>query len=193
MVKQRKKIGVFLWVLLFAIGGCKGQEGPQQKVSEYYSSLTQGSVGATVTADSGVIMEYELSVSWQGEESQCTVVSPEEIAGVSCHISQGGATLQFEDVQLDTLLAPIQGFTPVDCTDGLLRTLAGAAPTQWGREKKEGQECISLTYEMEADGKKAVKQVWLREDTLEPVCARWFLEGDQIMHAVFSGFSAMKE
>ena len=89
MVKQRKKIGVFLWVLLFALGGCKGQEGPQQKVSEYYSSLTQGSVGATVTADSGVIMEYELSVSWQGEESQCTVVSPEEIAGISCHINQG--------------------------------------------------------------------------------------------------------
>ena len=115
-----------MWVLLFALGGCKGQEGPQQKVSEYYSSLAQGSVGATVTADSGVIMEYELSVSWEGEESQCTVVSPEEIAGVSCHISQGGATLRFEDVQLDTLLAPIRGFTPVDCTDGLLRTLAGA-------------------------------------------------------------------
>ena len=134
-----------MWVLLFALGGCKGQEGPQQKVSEYYSSLAQGSVGATVTADSGVIMEYELSVSWEGEESQCTVVSPEEIAGVSCHISQGGATLQFEDVQLDTLLAPIRGFTPVDCTDGLLRTLAGAAPTQWGREKKEGQE-LSLIH-----------------------------------------------
>ena len=100
-----------MWVLLFALSSCKGQEGPQQKVSEYYSSLAQGSVGATVTADSGVIMEYELSVSWEGEESQCTVVSPEEIAGVSCHISQEGATLQFEDVQLDTLLAPIRGFT----------------------------------------------------------------------------------
>lgn len=180
--------------MLFCLGGCQGEgKDPAQQVSEYYSSLAQGSVGATVTADSGVIMEYELSVSWEGDSSQCTVVSPEEIAGVSCHISQGGATLQFEDVQLDTLLPPIRGFTPVDCTDGLLRTLAGAAPTQWGREEKEGQKCISLTYEMEAEGKKAVKRVWLREDTWEPVCARWFLEGDQIMHAVFSGFSAVKQ
>ena len=42
-----------------------------------------------------------------------------------------------------------------------------------------------MTYELDAEGRAAAKRVWLQEDTLEPVCAEWFLEGDRILHAVF--------
>ena len=56
---------------------------------------------------------------------------------------------------------------------------------EWGKEEKEGISCLALTYELDAEGRAAAKRVWLQEDTLEPVCAEWFLEGDRILHAVF--------
>lgn len=174
------------------VAGCSKEEegGPAGRVQEFYSSVQSASTNATVTADSGVIMEYELSIEKNGEESSATVVSPAEIAGVRCVITQGGAKLQFDDAELETLLPPIAGFTPVDCVDGLLNTLAGAVPTEWCSDTKNDAECLALTYEMESGDYKAMKRVWLRQEDLSPVWAEWYLEGDQIMHASFAGFTA---
>lgn len=184
---------VLLPVLLAALlAGCSREEegGPAGRVQAYYAAMQSASTNATVTADSGVIMEYELSIEKSGEESSATVVSPAEIAGVRCVITEGGAKLQFDDAELETLLPPIAGFTPVDCVDGLLNTLAGAVPTEWCSDTKNDVDCLALTYEMESDGHEAMKRVWLRQEDLSPVWAEWYLEGDQIMHASFAGFTA---
>lgn len=177
------------------VAGCAREEGdtPAGRVQAYYGGLHSASTNVTVTADSGVIMEYELSVEKNDEQSSATVVAPAEIAGVRCVMTENGTKLQYDDAELETLLPPIAGFTPVDCVDGLLNTLAGAAPTEWCSEAKNEVDCLSLTYEMESGDHKAMKRVWLAQDDLRPVWAEWYLEGDQIMHAAFAGFTAESE
>ena len=185
-MKKNQKPWLALPLLLCLLAGCGKQDaGPEQQVREYYNGLEHFSTTATVTADSGVIMEYQLAIEKTPEQSSATVVEPQEIAGVRCVISENGTKLQYDDAELETLLPAISGFTPVDCVDGLLNSLAGGVPTEWGKEEKEGISCLALTYELDAEGRAAAKRVWLQEDTLEPVCAEWFLEGDRILHAVF--------
>lgn len=175
---------------LLLLSGCRReQQDPAARAAEYYQGLSAVSVTLDVRADSGVLMDYRLAAEWDSQGCAVTVLSPEEIAGVRCLVSQQGARLAYEGAELETLLPSLPGFTPVDCLDGLLDALAGAVPTEWAWETKGDRQCLALTYEMEAGGHQAAKLVWLDRETLSPVWAEWYLEGDQIMSAGFEGFA----
>lgn len=185
--KKRSLALLLMLTLLFA--GCqKQQENPAAQAAEYYRGLEAVSAMLEVQTDSGVVMEYCLSVEWDRQGSTVTVVSPDEIAGVRCLVTEQGSRLEYQDVELETLLPGLPGFTPVSCLAGMLDALANAAPTEWAWEAKQGQDCLALTYELELEGIQATRQVWLERDSLTPVWAEWYLEGDQIMHAGFQSF-----
>lgn len=189
--RSRKTIGALTLALTLVWGGCaKGEEDPAAQAADYYRGLTQGSAIAEVQTDSGVVMEYRLAAEWDEEGSAVQVLSPEEIAGIRCRITENGARLEYDGVELETLLPNLPGFTPADCLDGLLDALAGAAPSEWGWEKKGERECLALTFEMETGGYQAVKRVWLDRQTLAPVQAEWYLDGNQMMSASFTEFQA---
>lgn len=189
--RRNKGPAALLLALTLALAGCaKGEEAPALQAADYYRGLTQGSVTAEVAADSGVLMEYRLAVEWDEGGGTATVLAPEEIAGVRCRIGENGAWLEYEDVELETLLPNLPGFTPADCVDGLLDALAGGAPSEWAWEKKGQRECLALTYEAEAGGYQTLRRVWLDRQTLALAEAQWYLDGNQMMSASFTDFQA---
>lgn len=183
------RVPALLLVLAALLAGCRGrQEDPAAQAAEYYRGLEEISARMALQTDSGVVMEYGLAVEWTREGSRVTVLSPQEIAGVQCLVTEQGSRLAYPEVELETLLPGLPGFTPVSCLDGMLDALANASPTEWAWEEKQGRQCLALTYELELEGIQAARQVWLEQGSLAPVWAEWYLEGDQIMHAGFQSF-----
>lgn len=188
-MQKKYKILPLLCAALLLVGcGKETNDQPVEQVQQKYGQMNQGSATWQVTADSGVLMEYTLAGQWSQGQMLVTVQEPQEIAGVQCTLGQTSAQLQYEGAQLETLLPPLPGFTPVDCLQGLLESLAGAAPSEWNREKWQDTPCLVLTYELELEGQQATKRIWLQEESLEPVYGEWFLEGDRILHASFGDF-----
>ncbi|WP_458862114.1 hypothetical protein [Acidaminobacterium chupaoyuni] len=183
-------IMVMLFSLLLLPGcGTGGEEKAWKKISEQYSGVSAVEATAKITADSGVWMEYEVQANYQDGACTTTILSPEELAGISGVVRGSAAELTFEGVSLDTLLPAVAGFTPMDCIDGMLRTLGGAVPTEENRETKEKEKCLVLTYEQPAGEYTGSKRIWISEKTNTPIYMELYLGDDRILHCDFTAFT----
>lgn len=183
----KTKIGVMACVLILC-SGCGAQNSEISEIQEYFANASAITALVDVCADSGVIMDYSLAITRKDGECATTVIAPQDIAGITAMIRGDRADVIYEGAELEALLPPNAGFTPIDCTDGIMRTLAQDLPASLGNEKKLEIECILLEYEMQSGSQKAIKKVWLDSESYSPVFAEIYLEGDRILHITFTEF-----
>lgn len=100
---SRKMLAVLM--ILVCLTGCGKTGEPTQKALDFRTKLMQ-SEGCTFTADITAsyaerVYSFTVDAVYSPEETTLTVVSPEEIAGISATVTEDGAKLEFEDVELD--------------------------------------------------------------------------------------------
>ena len=127
------------------------------------------------TLASGCVSDEEFLT--EKVEDRVTILSPDSVAGVTAHLKNGVASLEYDDLAVETLLPGLRGFVPADAVSGLLDDLAGDVPDAWGLRGDE----LELTYSGEQNGVRTQKIVWLSADDLHLLGGELYLDDRLIL------------
>lgn len=123
---MRRTAVAALMIIPVLLCGC-GVNGDAKRFESFRQELAAASeirMEADVTADYGdSAREYTLRLTGTAEDSVVEVLAPELIAGVKAHLADGGSTLEYDGVILDTGALTEDGLTPISA----LPRLVGAA------------------------------------------------------------------
>jgi outer membrane lipoprotein-sorting protein len=172
--------------VLSACGSGAAQNGAEL-VREKYRTLETIKLSAEITADFGdrvsvYVISYELS---QGT-GIITIEKPIEIAGITATIRDGGSTLEYDGLILETGKLAGTALTPIDAVPTMLATWAGGYMTDAGTERRKGIRCYRLTYSQTIDNAVVEQQAWFDIDTLMPLYAETLIDGRLVISCEFS-------
>lgn len=146
-----------MMALCLLLSGCTGGSEDLdlvQSLREEYSALTECAGTAEITADYGQrVYDYTVEFSLQGEELTLTITAPEEVAGITAHVSGEETALSFDGVMLETGPLTEDGLSPVSALPFLLRCVSQGFSDSCGWEE---------------DGEAAVFRVDYRDPEAEP-------------------------
>ena len=136
---MRLKLGALMITLLLVLSACgEGSEsaGLDARFRRYYAALSSFTARAQVTADYGErVYQYELAMSGDLTQGALEVLSPENIAGAGFSWAEGGGSMSYEGVSLETGALSEDGLSPADAMPMILETLAtGQADFHWRAE-----------------------------------------------------------
>ena len=181
-------------LFLFAAGmillaGCGARQFQPEMLSARYENTLVDAV-ISVTTHGGYYAEYRLSVQEQEDGTHVAVLAPQSVEGIEALCGGDGVSISYADVSLDAMTPEAPGFTPVDALPQLLRDLRESYPANWGRQRGSEEDAIVLQYFRDfPDGTQGMKKVLLHADTLTPVSAELYLDGQLILTAEIEEFS----
>ena len=145
---MRLKLGALMITLLLVLSACgEGSEsaGLDARFRQYYGALTSFTARAQVTADYGErVYQYELAMSGDLTQGSLEVLSPENIAGAGFSWAEGGGSMSYEGVSLETGALSEDGLSPADAMPMTLETLATGRQISTGEQKLDGEDTIYL-------------------------------------------------
>lgn len=181
--------------MLFALlTGCGSSAPPAgETVRAYYDGLQSAQTHAKILSDFGdSALEYEVDYEYNKEDNDLlTITAPESIAGVQVEISGEHAdafTLRYAEAELMFGGGNIPGLTPADAIADLLYDLRTGEPTEASTEPVEDITAVRLHYETADQSPAIAKTVWIDPDTMAPVCAELYCDGDKQLTLYFEQF-----
>lgn len=188
------KRGILCILLAVCLSGC-GQSVPPagETVRGYFADLQSAQMKVKILSDFGQsTLEYRVDYEYNKENNDLlTVTEPESISGVQVEISgqhTGDFTLRYQDAALDFGADAVSGLTPVDAIADLLYDLCTGEPTEIGKDTIDGVQTVSLHYET-MDVQPAIsKTVWIVPDTMAPLCAELYCNGEKRLTLFFEQF-----
>ena len=145
---MRLKLGALMMTLLLVLTACgEGNvtSSLDAKFRQQYAGLTGFSARAQVTADYGErVYQYELSLTGDLTQGSLEVLSPENIAGTGFSWSDGGGSVSYEGVTLETGSLSSDGLSPTDAMPMILNTLVTGKQLSAGEQTLEGEETVFL-------------------------------------------------
>ncbi|MBS5145051.1 MAG: hypothetical protein KHY89_05975 [Butyricicoccus pullicaecorum] len=186
------KHGILCVVLAVFLSGC-GKSAPPagETVRGHFEDLQTAQMKVKILCDFGQsALEYRVDYEYNKEDNDLlTVTEPEAIAGVQVEIAgQQDFTLQYRDAALEFGRDAIAGLTPVDSIADLVYDLCTGEPTEIGKDTIDGVQAVSLHYETMDVQPKISKTVWLEPDTMTPLCAELYCDGQKRVTLFFEQF-----
>lgn len=135
------------FLLLCVLTGCGANESnaPATRALEAYATLTGFSGAAQVTADYGdKVYQYEMEVSGDLDSGSLRVTAPESIAGTGYSWSEGGGSVSYEEITLETGPLSPDGLSPTDAMPLVLTAMTTGRQLSWCEEKLAGEETLRL-------------------------------------------------
>lgn len=179
--------------MLLALSGCGSAPADGQTVREHFETLAGFEVELKILSDLGQsVLEYQVNYVYNREDNDTfTITAPESLAGIGGTIAgtdNASFALQYDGLALDDAMPQRTGLTPADALFCLMNDLRTAEPVQLWTERADGASLLVLRYEQQdADGK-VEKQVWLTEDSLQPVCAEFYADGTRVLQLLVTDY-----
>ncbi|MBR5266401.1 MAG: hypothetical protein IKV63_07300 [Clostridia bacterium] len=123
---MNKKFIVFLFILLLC--GCKA-ETSFEDIRQHYLNMTQYSGVYKYETDFGGVFEYVCQYEYTDGNGRLTILSPEEIAGITAITDSTGDYLEFEDITLTTYLPDSEEASPVSAIHRLISDIRTRMPS----------------------------------------------------------------
>ena len=176
--------------MLLALCACAKQSAFDMKsVAEFYANVQSASATAQIETNTGVLANYKIEYSRQGDRSQVSITEPAALAGITAEISADMALVTYADsTSFECLLPEYFGYTPISALDGVMRDLATALIGNYNFEKRGEQKTVALTYTQDLAGVAGEKRIWLDAQTLLPLYAEIYLDGDMVMSLTIQNF-----
>lgn len=137
--------------LAAALCGCGEENGDNQQtldLREAFISMESCSGSMDVTADYGQRV-YEYTVEFSGDGSggmNLVLTAPEEVAGITAHITQGQTALEFDGVALETGPLNQAGLSPLDALPAFVSAMQNGYLAESGRELMGETELLRLVF-----------------------------------------------
>lgn len=176
---MKKRVLCICCLLAVLLSGCRTAAEVTEGVAAQYENPVTAQV--KITAICGVYAEYTLRCTCGGGTSTVELLEPQGLQGVKATIQSDACTIQYEGLELETLMPGVRGFTPVDAFDQSVYSLTRQVPSQYIYEERNGKKAVGLVYEGMADADTCSKTLWLAEDSLELLAGEYYLDGTLIM------------
>lgn len=190
-----------LMMILPLLAGCSGgeQDGgdPAEELAlqirTEYLAMTACAAAVEITADYGQrVYEYAMTFSWQKDgETLLTVVSPENIAGITAHIRDGSTTLEYDGASLETGQLSAEGLSPMEAVPALLEYIFSGFIAECDLETVDSSQqlwiCCREPENSPGTGTEAA--FWFDADSHALVRAEVLSDGYTVIQCVFTEFT----
>ena len=180
-------------MLCMAVGCGRDVPPAGETVRAHFDGLAAAEMQVKILSDFGEsALEYQVDYEYNKEDNDLlTITAPESIAGVQVEISGEHAdafTLRYAEAELMFGGDNIPGLTPADAIADLLYDLRTGEPTEVSTEPVEDITAVRLHYETADQSPAIAKTVWIDPDTMAPVCAELYCDGDKQLTLYFEQF-----
>lgn len=186
---MRKKWLAALCLLLLC--ACGREPATPESVRARFEALPGFTAHVKILSDFGhSALEYEIDYAYNRESSDhLTITAPESLAGIEATIAgEDSFTLQYGETALDDGMAVRTGATPADCVYWLVRELRESEPLETWNETVNDVPALVLRYQSADEDADLMRQVWLTEERLRPLCAEIYVDGARVLQLTFSEY-----
>lgn len=189
------KKSLLILSLTFLLCGCNINKDNIEKsytqIKQTYSDLSDFETNIKFLCDSGQsILEYDCEFEYNKEDGQTlTIKKPDCLSGITINTtgtSKDNINISYNDTVLDFDVNAQLGTSPADFMPIILSTLINNEPDEIWEETQAGQKLLVVRYETKTDDKPLTSQVWLYKNTLLPMYAEVYTDGERVLQAFFN-------
>lgn len=185
-----KKLAAFLPFLLL-LGGCAQDQPTAETIQEHFDTLPGFTAHVKIISDfDESVLEYEVDYAYNRKGSDhLTLTAPESVRGIEAAIDgEERILLRYGGAELDDGTPGLQGTTPADGVYWVLRELRESEPLEIWPESVSGTPALAVRYEGTVEDTEIIRQVWLQQGSLQPLCAEVYSDGARVLLLTFSNY-----
>lgn len=176
-----------LMLLLTACGG-GGEKDTAAALQQQYAAVSAATLEADVTCHyEGEERTYTLLCAYTPEKSNITVLSPENLAGISATLEGETLTLSYDDISLDAGSYSAASISPVAALPKLMTAAAAGYLTEQSEETVSDRPCLRLTFDLSED-EETLYTTWFDQETLLPLQSEISVDGAVVFEVAWSRF-----
>ena len=165
---------------------CSAGSAMSDELSESLSSVTHAEYTAKITAnfpsrESSFVINY----SHSPEGDRASVISPGEVAGVSYTVTDGGATLAFDDAILEIGKLSESGLSPFSCTGALIDVWKTGNFDEVSSSSMFGKDALLAISRKTENKTETEYRTWFSKEDFLPLYAEIFSDGNRIIQCEF--------
>lgn len=185
-----RRIAAAALMMTLLLCSCKAEANAAQAALDIRSAMLASSLWeleANLRADYGeAVYDYTLQCHFtRSGPSTVTILSPNLIAGVTATVSDGGSSLSFEDVELDTGKLPNAQLTPMGALPAIAESWCTGYISSASYEKYDGQDCVAVTYLCGYGSEEVEYRTWFLRQGLTPVYGEIVSQGETVVFIDF--------
>ena len=185
-----RKALLFAPMLMLLLTACGGGEEKDltADLQGQYAALEAATLEAGITCHyDGEIREYTLRCDYAPEKSVVTVLSPENLAGISATVDKEMLTLSYDDISLDAGSYSAAAVSPVAALPRLMEAAASGYPAEQSEEEVNGRTCLRLACDLQ-DQEGTVYTTWFDKETFLPLRSEIVVDGNMVFEVAWTRF-----
>jgi len=193
----RKTLFCVLMIPLLLLSACSaGSEATAEDVArtirtEYLAASGCGGQ-VNVIADYGLrVYEFTLEFQWSREgETVLTILSPEEIAGLTARIKAGQSLLEYDSISLGTGDLTGEGLTPMKLVPGVLGYILDGYMAECVFEELGEASALRVLFRDPegSPGQGTECTLWFDAQSHSLLQAEWSYDGTMVLSGAFTNF-----
>ena len=177
-----------LMLLLTACGGGGEKVDPAAELQAQYAALSAATMEADVTCHyADEVRDYTLLCEYTPSESTVTVLSPDNLAGISATVADGKLHLNYDDISLDAGGYSAAAISPVAALPRLIAAAGSGYITEQSEESVNERSCLRLACDL-PDDESTLYTTWFDQDTLLPLRSEITVDGEMVFEVAWTRF-----
>ncbi|MBR3704874.1 MAG: hypothetical protein IKM11_05260 [Oscillospiraceae bacterium] len=175
-------------ILLLTACGAGEETNETAQLQQQYAAVESATMEAEIVCHyDDEIRRYTLLCAYTPEKSTVTVLSPENLAGISAQVENGTLTLSYDDISLDAGTYSAAAVSPVVALPKLMEAAAWGYPTEQSEEMLNDRTCIRLACDL-SDAPGTLYTTWFDAQSLLPLRSEITVDGALLFEVTWSRF-----
>lgn len=190
-----RKVLLFAPMLMLLLTACGGGEENDvvTRLQQQYAAVESATMEAEIICHyDDEVREYTLLCAYSPEKSTVTVLSPENLAGISAQVENGTLTLSYDDMSLDAGTYSAAAVSPVVALPKLMEAAAWGYPAEQSEETVGERLCVRLGCDL-SDEPGTMYTTWFDKETLLPLRSEICVDGALLFEITWSRFEVTGE
>ena len=154
-----------------------------REIQDDYRAAENISGVASISANYGErVYDYRISFDFSPSGGTLEILEPEEIAGVTAKISDGGATLVFDGAEVYAGEILPDGTSPVAAVPIMADVWRNGLVTESVRERLSGEDCVSVAFRVSDE---VYLRTWFDLKTQLPLRSEFVYSGYSVITCIF--------
>lgn len=189
-----RKAALFALMLTLLLTACGGEgNDPAAALQQQYAAVEAAAMEAEILCHyDDEVRTYSLLCAYTPDCSTVTVLSPEELAGISATVEDGELTLSYDDISLDAGTCSEAAVSPVAVLPKLMEAAGVGYVTAESREDLDDRPCLRLSCDLQ-DDTGTVYTTWFDEGSLLPIRSEVTIDEVVVYEVTWSRFEVTEQ
>ena len=175
-------------ILLLTACGAGEETNETAQLQQQYAAVESATMEAEIVCHyDDEIRKYTLLCAYTPERSTVTVLSPENLSGISAQVENGTLTLSYDDISLDAGTYSAAAVSPVVALPKLMEAAAWGYPTEQSEEMLGERTCIRMACDL-SDAPGTLYTTWFDAQSLLPLRSEITVDGALLFEVTWSRF-----